>query len=65
MHIDEILRPHRRCLSEAKRSAYQYFAHTADLSAFAGCSTIPLHLLNLIIGLSVDVMVSALNIQSA
>jgi hypothetical protein len=37
-----------RCLSEAKRSAYQYFAHTADLSAFAGCSAIPLNLLNLI-----------------
>jgi len=30
MHIDEILRPHRRCLSEAKRSAYQDFAPTAD-----------------------------------
>src|SRR5713226_6458958 len=36
MHIDEILRPHRRCLSEAKRSAYQYFVHTADLSALIG-----------------------------
>ncbi len=35
MHIDELLRPHRRCLSEAKRSAYQYFAHTADLSALS------------------------------
>jgi hypothetical protein len=30
MHIDELLRPHRRCLSEAKRSASHYFAHTAD-----------------------------------
>src|SRR5260370_1687385 len=35
MHIDELLRPHRRCLSEAKRSAYQDFAHTADLSALS------------------------------
>ena len=35
MHIDELLRPHRRCLSEAKRSAYHYFAHTADLSALS------------------------------
>src|SRR5260221_1021033 len=40
----------RRGLSEAQRSASQYFAHTADLSAFAGCSAIPLHLLKLIIG---------------
>src|SRR6266851_2804575 len=30
----------RRGLSEAKRSAYQYFAPTADLSALAGCSAI-------------------------
>ncbi len=40
----------RRGLSEAERSAYQYSVPTADLSAFAGCSGIPLNLLNLIIG---------------
>src|SRR5260370_10018774 len=28
-----------------------FIVHTADLSAFAGCSALPLHLLNLIIGL--------------
>jgi len=27
-------RPYRRCLSEAERSAYHYFAHIADLSAW-------------------------------
>ncbi len=36
--------------ASAKRSAYHYFTHTADLSAFAGCSSIPLNLLKLIIG---------------
>jgi hypothetical protein len=65
MHIDELLQPSvganyahyeitwpsRRCLSEAKRSASHYFAHTADLSAFAGYSALPVNLLNRIIGL--------------
>ena len=36
--------------SEAERSASQDFVHTADLSAFAGYSAIPVNLLNLIIG---------------
>src|SRR5713101_1061178 len=35
--------------ASAKRSAYHYFAHTADLSAFAGCSALPLNLLQSII----------------
>ncbi len=35
----------RRGLSEAKRSASQYFAPPADLSALDGCSDIPLNLL--------------------
>ncbi len=30
----EITRPSRRC---------RFIAHTADLSAFAGCSTIPIY----------------------
>ncbi len=56
MQIDEITRPSvgadygfeantpdtRRC---------RFIAHTADLSAFAGSSTIPLNFLNFIIGL--------------
>ncbi len=33
MQIDKITRHTRRGLSEAKRSAYHYFAPTADLSA--------------------------------
>ena len=37
-------------LSEAKQSAYQYFVPTADLSALAGFSTIPMNLLITIIG---------------
>src|SRR6266851_4165168 len=32
-HIDEIIWPNRRGLSEAKRSAYHYFVPSADLSA--------------------------------
>jgi hypothetical protein len=50
MLINKINPDTRRCLSAAKRSAYQYFAHTADLSAFAGYSALPLNLLNFIIG---------------
>ena len=34
MHIDKLLRPYRTGLSEAKRSAYLYFAHTADYEFF-------------------------------
>jgi hypothetical protein len=37
----------------------------ADLSAFAGCFSIPLNLLNRIIGPSVDVMMSAFKSYSA
>jgi len=48
MHIDTFIRS--AVGASAKRSAYQDFAHTADLSAFAGCSTLPLNLLKLIIG---------------
>ncbi len=53
MHIDELLRPsiepddaHLHVHSISRRC--RFIAHTADLSAFAGCSGIPLNLLNLI-----------------
>src|SRR6266849_7770974 len=34
MKFNDQNRPYRRCLSEAERSAYQYFVHIADLSAW-------------------------------
>ena len=49
MYIDEITRPDRRGLSEAKQSAYKYFVPTADLSALGGYSAIPIYELTCII----------------